>query len=47
MGNDIDLWNDITEAEKRGLKKEATKLMKIFKDKYIEPKGKRCLQKKS
>ena len=40
MGNDIDLWNDITEAEKRGLKKLAKKLVKIFREIYIEPKEK-------
>ena len=34
--NDIDLWNDIEEAEAHGDFKEAKKLHKEFYNKYIE-----------
>ena len=42
MSNDIDLWNDIKEAEERGDKEEANKLLGELKEKYIEPKEYYC-----
>lgn len=36
MANDIDLWNDIEDAEEAGYVKEANKLHKEFVKKYIE-----------
>jgi len=36
MANDIDMWNDIEELEKRGFQKEAEAMLDVYYHRFIE-----------